>query len=161
MATTTATIFVGHAHQNSGGLNPTHLIQLTENSKPSLILRSLEANEKIIVMTPTVENTIDDIYLMIGIFILKKITIPRNVDTSENICLYDILTEAERKALYEETISYLNLITIKVVFNILDSSHLLHKIDEIKRYPNDYEVTLPSIKKEYNTWSNKIETKTF
>ena len=46
-----------------------------------------------------------------------------------------------------------------MVINILDDSHLLSVIEQIKKYPNDFEITLPSIKKEFNAWSNKIETK--
>jgi hypothetical protein len=43
---TTATILIGHAHQNHSGINPTHLIRFTENDRPALILQSLENNEK-------------------------------------------------------------------------------------------------------------------
>lgn len=37
MATTTATIFVEHAHPYDGGINPTHFIQLTENNRPFIV----------------------------------------------------------------------------------------------------------------------------
>ena len=47
----------------------------------------------------------------------------------------------------------------KIVFNILDDSHLLGQVDIIKAYPNDFEVTLPAIKKEYDAWSNSIMIK--
>ena len=47
---------------------------------------------------------------------------------------------------------------VKVVFNILDDSHLLTQLDAIKKYPNDFEVTLPVMKKEYNAWSQKVLT---
>lgn len=159
MSTTTATIFIGHSHQNSGGINPTHLIQFTENSRPALILTNLEEHDQKIVLIPTLENTIDDIYLMIGVFILKKISPSQRIDNIEGKCLYEILDEAERLELYTETLSLFNSISIKVVFNILENSHLLRHIDQIKRYPNDFEVTTPFLKKEYNTWSDKIETK--
>jgi predicted YcjX-like family ATPase len=41
----------------------------------------------------------------------------------------------------------------------LDNSHLLTQLDAIKKYPNDFEVTLPVMKKEYNEWSQKVLTK--
>ena len=45
MATTTAIILIGHAHQNHSGINPTHLIRFTENDRPALILQQLEGNK--------------------------------------------------------------------------------------------------------------------
>ena len=45
------------------------------------------------------------------------------------------------------------------MFNILDDSHLLSQLKQIKKYQNDFAVTIYSIKKEFNAWSNKIETK--
>ena len=47
MATTTATIFVGHAHPYDGGINPTHFIQLTENSKTYIVQWIIVVNEKL------------------------------------------------------------------------------------------------------------------
>src|SRR5688572_19868333 len=88
MATTTATIFIGHAHQNGSGINPTHFIQFTENDRPALILREIEGGTKITVIVPTVENTIDDIYLMIAVFILKQIKPSREIHNLERNSLY-------------------------------------------------------------------------
>ena len=73
MATTTATIFVGYAHPNHGGINPTHYIQLSENSRPALILHSIDDKEETKVMIPTLENMIDDVYLMIAVCVLKSL----------------------------------------------------------------------------------------
>jgi hypothetical protein len=56
MATTTATIFIGYAHQNHSGINPTHLIRLTENDRPALILQSLQSNDTPKVIIPTVNS---------------------------------------------------------------------------------------------------------
>ena len=159
MATTTATILVGHSHQNSGGINPTHIIQFTENDRPALILNDIENKNERIVIIPTLDNTVDDIYLMIGVFILKQITPLKKLDNFDRTSLYEILSEPERLSLYQETFSLFNSTQVKVVFNILDKSHLLRLVDQIKKYPNDFEVTLPSLKKEFNAWSGKIETK--
>ncbi len=159
MATTTATIFVGHSHQNGSGIIPTHLIQFTENDRPALILRDIEGKEELKVIIPTVENTIDDIYLLITVYILKLVNPSKEIHNFNKTSLYDILENSERQDLYRKSIESLKSNRIKVVINILDDSHLLSLIEQIKKYPNDYEVTLPSLKKEYNTWSNKIEAK--
>ena len=159
MATTTATILVGHAHQNGSGINPTHFIQFTENDRPALILREIEGGKRKKVIIPTVENTVDDIYLMIAVFILKLIKPSKEIHNLERKSLYEILEEEERKSLYKQTKNIFKNKRLKVVFNILDDSHLLSQLKQIKKYPNDFEVTISSIKKEFNAWSNKIETK--
>lgn len=157
MATTTATIFIGHAHQNHSGINPTHLIRFTENDHPALILQSLESKDEPKVIIPTIENTIDDIYLMIAVFILKKVTPTKEILNLDRISLYEILESKERFQLYEEAKNSFEGTGLKVVFNILDGSSLLSQVDLIKKYPNDYEITLPFIKYEYNVWSKKTE----
>lgn len=159
MATTTATIFVGSTHQNHSGINPTYLIRFTENDRPALILQDLEGKEELKVIIPTIENTIDDIYLMIAVYILKKITPSKEIHSKERKSLYEILDSEERISLYSETKKIFEETKIKLVFNILDGSHLLNQINVIKNYPNDFEVTLPALKKEYDAWTNKIITK--
>ena len=159
MATTTAIILIGHAHQNHSGINPTHIIRFTENDRPALILQSLDGELERIVIIPTIENTVNDIYLMIAVFILKKVTPSEEIHNLDKKSLYEILEEQERLSLYSETRKIIEETKIKVVFNILDDSHLLNQIDIIKTYPNDFEVTLPALKKEFNAWTNKITTK--
>ena len=159
MATTTATILIGRAHQNDSGINPTHLIQFTENDRPALILHSIEGGSKKVVIIPTIENTIDDIYLMIAVFVLKAIKPSKKLNSITRKSLYEILDEEERKTLYKKTKEILTANRIKVVFNILDNSHLLNLLKQIKKYPNDIEITLPAFKKEFDAWSNKVITK--
>lgn len=159
MATTTAIILVGHAHQNNSGINPTHIIRFTENDRPALILQNLEVNNDHKVIIPTIENTVNDIYLMIAVFILKKVNPSKEIHNLNRESLYDILDEKERLILYSDAKKIIEETNIKVVFNILDDSHLLNQIDVIKSYPNDFEVTLPAMKKEYNAWANTIVTK--
>lgn len=59
MATTTATIFIGHAHQNNSGINPSHFIQFTENDRPALIPTQRQ-NQKSRFL-PTLYSTTDKI----------------------------------------------------------------------------------------------------
>jgi hypothetical protein len=158
MATTTATILVGNAHQNDSGINPTHIIFFTENDRPAIIVKSLNRNIEDKIIIPTIENTIDDIYLTIAVYILKGINPSKEISNSNRDSLYEILEQVERVKLYDETILFFEKNRIKVVFNILDNSHLMSQIDSIKKYPNDFEVTVSVIKKEYDVWSQKIVT---
>ena len=159
MATTTAIILIGQAHQNQGGINPTHIISFTENDRPALILRSFDGQDEPKVIIPTVENTVNDIYLMVAVFILKRISLAINISSTKRESMYELLGEKERLSLYLDAKKIFEETRIKLVFNILDDSHLLGQVDVIKSYPNDFEITLPGIKKEYDIWSNHIITK--
>jgi hypothetical protein len=158
MATATATILIGHAHQNESGIIPSHIIQFKENHRPALILQTLGSVETRVVI-PTIENTIDDIYLMIAALVLHKVRPSKNIDSADRKSLYELFDAKERTSLYDETRIVLQNMRVKVVFNIYDGSHLLGLVDQIKGYPNDFEVTLPAMKKEFNAWSGKVETK--
>jgi len=156
MSTTTATILIGRAHQNHGGIIPTHLIQLTENSRPSLLLQPIEGPSDVKVVIPTLENIVDDIYLMVTVFILNKIKPAKDIDNWERLSMYDLFDENERSSLYEESKIIIMDTSIKLVFNILKGSHLLNYVDIIKEYPNDLEITLSTLKKELSAWSDKL-----
>ncbi|GIV28128.1 MAG: hypothetical protein KatS3mg027_1942 [Bacteroidia bacterium] len=159
MATTTAVILVGKKDDNHGGIIPHHLIQLFENDKPNLLIRDLTEQNEPIVIIPTVENMVHDIYLIIASLILKKIDLNKNLKDIRRKSFYNNFSKDELNQLYFQTMNVLKENTIKVVFNILDGSTLVNQLDEIRKYPNDFEVTLTTLKKEFNSWSNKIETK--
>lgn len=161
MATTTATILIGYAHQNDSGIIPSHLIRFTENDRPAFILHSLDRNEEIKVIIPTIENTIDDLYLMIAVFILNKLEQAIVLHSEERTSIYDIFDKKERINLYKKTKIIIEESKLKVVFNLLEDSHLLNQLHIIKQYPNDYEVTVPHIKNEYSAWSGKVTFKEF
>jgi hypothetical protein len=156
MATTTATILIGRAHQNNSGINPTHMIFFTENDRPAIIVKSLDWKSEDKVVIPTIENTVDDIYLTIAVYILNGLNPSIELLNSNGDSLYDILDQEQRIKLYNETLMFFEKNRFKVVFNILHDSHLLTQLDAIKKYPNDFEVTLPVMKKEYNAWSQKV-----
>ena len=161
MATTTATILIGHAHQNDSGIVPSHIIRFTENDRPAFILHSLESIEEDIVIIPTVESTIDDLYLMIAVFILNKLDSAILLHSKERKSIYEIYDNNQRADFYNKTKLIIQESKIKVVFNLLENCHLLNQIHIIKQYPNDYEVTVPLIKNEYSAWSGKVIFKEF
>ena len=156
MSTTTATILVGRAHQNHSGIIPTHLIQLTENSRPSLLLQPIEGPSDVKVVIPTLENIVDDIYLMVTVFILNKIKPAKDIDNWERLSMYDLFDENERSSLYEESRRIIKDTSIKIIFNIFEGSHLINYEDLINYYPNDLNITLSTLKKELSAWSDKL-----
>jgi hypothetical protein len=158
MSTTTATIFIGQAHSNDSGINPSHFILFTENSRPAIMLYEIEGSKDPVTLIPTVQNTIDDIYLLVASCVMGGLKINQDIHQK---CMYDIFSEEERLNLYSETKAYLTENRIKLVFNLLDGSHLLNQIDLIKEYPNDFEITIPTFKKELHHWGNQVVTKEF
>lgn len=156
MATTTATIFIGTAHPNHSGIIPTHYIQLTENSRPALLLRSIDGNDKPITVIPTLEDMVKDIYLMVAVFVTKNVILVNEINTPKKESMYDLFTDAERKALYKQACLSTKGINLKMAFNILEHSHLNSKLEEIKSLPHDIEITAPIFKKEFNRWADKV-----
>ncbi|NLO72159.1 MAG: hypothetical protein GX102_14695 [Porphyromonadaceae bacterium] len=161
MATITTTIFIGQSHPNHGGISPTHIILLTENSRPSLTLRSMEGDQKPITIIPTIENMVDDIYLMIAVYVLKKIKTRKELYNEKNESLYEIFDEDSRKSMYRQVMTDLQKLNMKIVFNLLDGSNLIHQIEKIKQYPVDFEITKPFIVREYSPWQNKVIQREF
>ncbi len=160
MSTTTAIILIGHPHPNHGGINPTHVIQLTENSRAALILRSVDGNDDPCLMIPTLDNTIDDIYLLIATHVLRVLKPARDIVNPGGESMYDLFTDIERTALYAETLEALQHTQFKVVFNIFQGSHLLRQLEHINRYPADVEITTPYLTKEYSHWTGEVTVKT-
>jgi hypothetical protein len=152
MATITATIFVGSVHPNDGGIIPTHYIFLSEGSKPVLSFRSIKDAETTQVILPTIENTIEDIYLLISFFFLKKINFSANLIGSEELSMYDLFSKQERFSLYAQNKEFLQSQELKIVFNLLDGCHLLSQLETIQAYPSDYEITTTIQKREHTNW---------
>jgi len=73
MATMTAQILVGRPHTNHDGINPTHYLFLSENSRPAWVLVSQnifpkeQRDHSRITWIPTVENMLEDALLMIAL----------------------------------------------------------------------------------------------
>lgn len=162
MSTTTALIMIGHSHPNHSGIIPTHMIRLTENSRPALILQSINStNSKPKVIIPSVENTVDDIYLMISTYILRKVKPSVELHHKDRLSIYDLLSTQERFDLYDLSKESLTGAGIKVVFNVLEYSVLLNQLNIIDSYSAFYEITTPYAKKERGPFSDILEMRKF
>jgi hypothetical protein len=158
MATSTAFIFIGKSHSTGGGIIPTHYITYTENDRPGIILRDINKNKSLLVVVPSPDRPIDDIFLVIAIYVLKKVKPSRPIRTFLRKSVSEIITEEERLSLYVKAKTILKRAKIKVVFNLLDDCMLISKIDAIKEYPSDFEIAITSIKKENSIWTKKTHT---
>lgn len=76
MATTTAFAFVGLPHPAHGGLQETHLIRLSEGSRPCFQIYQIERDcdgsllgQRIGKWTSTLEHTLEDLLLMVAVLV--------------------------------------------------------------------------------------------
>jgi hypothetical protein len=155
MATITAFILIGTAHQNHSGIIPTHYIALYESDNPSLSLHKFDGNKEIIRIRPPVEKLVDNIYLLIHTFILRA-----EVNSTEGMNgkeIHKLYNDRKKYFTCEEIIENLKTYDLKVVFNILVGSTLLNNLDRIKNYPSDFEITTPKFRKEYSNQTGKVE----
>jgi hypothetical protein len=155
MATITAFILIGKAHQNHSGIIPTHYIELYESDHPSLSLYKFDNNKEIIRIRPDREKLVDNIYLLIHTFILKA-----DVDSTDGMNgkeIHGFYNYRKNNITYEQIMESLKTYDLKVVFNILIGSTLLNQLDRIKDYPSDFEVTTPKFRREYNKQTGKVE----
>ena len=159
MATITAFVLIGKAHQNNSGIIPTHYIALYENDHPSLSLKKIDSNKEIIRISPTAEKIVDNIYLLIYTFVLKaEINLNNSMNGKE---IHKLFNEKKSNLTYEQIMSGLETYDFKVVFNILAGSTLLNQLDRIKEYPNDFEVTTAKFRQEYSHRTGKVEYNDF
>jgi len=159
MATTTGQILIGRSHPNDGGIVDFHCLYFMEGDRPSIIFNdSINSNESIVVI-PTIERTIDDIFFVIVYFILKSNSIQKKIINTSYIEMYDVFSVHERDEIYNDVQNILSEQNLKVIFNIFENSHLLSLVDDIKKYKINFEVTKTIVKREFNRWSGEYETK--
>ncbi len=167
MSTVTAQILVGQADQNHGGISPTHCMLLSENSRPVWELvplhiytdtSSKETGIKIGCI-PTLENMLEDAMLMIGIHVLKfdEITGPASTSFKNKdphfFVMYDDISEADRKALYNKCRALENC--FKVVVTAMEGSSIFSHLKVLKKYKMDVEVCMPSYSRHYSAWTQQ------
>jgi hypothetical protein len=160
MATVTAYILVGTAHQNHGGICPAHQLLLSENSRPAWSLYTMHSAQPQAVWIPTVENMLDDGLLMAGLLVVKDPALVaaaaafrRNyADRAE---LFEDISEDDRHRLYElcraigpET---------KLVVTVLEGSSLASQLAVLRRYSLGVEVCQSIYRREYSAWSRAVE----
>lgn len=165
MATLTAQILIGSPHPNHGGLNPTHYLFLSENSRPAFVLHGHSASGEdksdagTITWIPTIENMLEDALLMIAICVCKS---PDIVELAKNFCpgieadwieVYSALEEPERKQLYLKCRNMSGF--PKIIISVFRGSTIEGQLSELTQYGMDVEVCAPVYSREYSDWANE------
>jgi len=150
MATYTAQILVGHAHLYHGGIIPSHILFLSENSRSAWILHSLNKNKKEITWIPDPHTLLKDAILMMAIHVMK---VPEIIELAKSfnekivekkfIEIYTALNTSERQKLYEEC-KKISWTWVKLIISVFNSSSLFPKdLSELKNYNNlEFEVCI-------------------
>lgn len=153
MATTTATILIGSAHPNDSGIEVKYIIELTEGSRPALILTDKDSNAEKKVLIPTIENMLDDVYFMIAVYLFGLKVSKKAIPANTIISMYDLFDKDERAELYKNVKNQMESFNLKLTFNLYQNSTLLNFIDKIKDYPLDYEITTTHSIREWSMWN--------
>lgn len=152
MGSYTGHIFIGKTDDFHGGIIPQFTLQLWENSTPRLILSRVAGKGKrgkLALWVPTVDHMIDDVMLMIGLYVEQNETlvkyfqrvIPQHV-SMEDLEIWRHVTDEIRQSLYAvcQQILFRNY----VVFSLLNGCHLSLQLDHLAQYKLNGEVCLSS-----------------
>ena len=167
MATLTSQILIGSPHPNHGGIGPSHYLFLSENSRPAWILvnqnldKDTSRNELPIIWIPTIENTLEDAFLMIGIYVcndkdLEQLALQYNPEIKNSgIELYEYLNGEQREKLYERVRKLSDF--PKIIISAFKGSLIIPQLHAITAYSMDVEVCTPTFSRLYSAW-NKNHT---
>jgi len=164
MSTMTAQILIGSSHRYQGGINPSHHLFFSENDNPAWVLFSerdfsSKTRRKQVIWTPTLENTLEDAFLMIAIHVIneKEVTALANsfraISLEGRVELYEHFTESQRNKLYEQC----RLITSfpKLIISIFSNSWLQNKLNVIEKYNVEVEVCCPIFSRTWASFKNE------
>jgi len=147
MATLTAQILIGSSHPYDGGINPTHSLFLSENSKPAWVLKDLADKTglaKGCVWIPTLENMLEDAFLMIGIQVLKDEELAALAESfcrkplSHDLMFYEDFEEGQRTQLYEKCRQLKSF--PKLVISAFNNSSITRQLPVIEKYGFEVDV---------------------
>lgn len=165
MGTLTAQILVGSPHPNHDGIQPTHYLFLSENSRPAWVLvrqnvfEEDKASEKKIIWIPTVENMLEDAFLMIAVHVQRGQEI---VELARSFCnstdldrleLYEHFNDSRRRQLYAKC----RLLSgfPKVIISVFRGSTIQGQLRLIEKYQMDVEVCCPMYSRLFSEWSDE------
>ncbi len=168
MAEITASVLIGQPHSHSGGILPTHQLLLSENSKPALILFKLNGRppkDKKTIWIPTVENLLEDMLLMISIYVLQNPSLHQGFLNSlpspneEPIALYALGAQT-LDGFYQKNRDYLHKNhSFKIAVTAYAGSTLNRQLAKLKKYKMDMEICKTCFEKFYSLWEEKTVTR--
>jgi len=170
MATLTAQILIGSSHPNHNGIYPTHYLFLSENSRPVWLLVSENIRRKSsftrrIIWIPTIENMLDDAFLMIAIHVKMDSDMIKLAESfhknihKDRLELYENLTIFQRKQLYEKSRQLSDF--PKIIISVFQDSSIKAQLKILAQYRMDVEVCFPKYTRLFSHWSKETKVEGF
>lgn len=159
VGTITAQILVGKGHPYHDGIEPSHRLYLSENSRPSWILVPENwggGSGSKVTWVPTVENALEDALLMIGIHVVKDpelVTLAgQYIRSKENnwVVVYEDADPENLVHLYRRCRDLAN--TFKLVITVMRGSLIEAQLKILEDYQMDVEVCRPEFVRLYSQW---------
>jgi hypothetical protein len=162
MATMTAQILIGSAHQNHGGINPSHFLFLSENSRPAWILtpQNIHPDDRPVpprvVWIPTPDNLLFDALAMIALHVCRD----ASVLEAAGEAFEDPL--AERLELIDDAKGPLDAMYNacrniehfpKLVITLFEDARLDEQLPILDDFTMDVEVCRPTFVRAYSAWT--------
>lgn len=166
MGTITAQLLIGESHPNHGGVYPTHVLYLSEQSGASWILTEHRilvappANPKPVIWIPTWEHMLEDALLMISYYVWKDphitkafhehpitmeqpcVTLSQHLDREQLAGLYAINQQVESRQ--------------KLMVNVFAGSTIRRQLPVLEKYAMEVEVTVPVFSRTFSRGRNEM-----
>lgn len=113
--------------------------------------------EKRVVWVPTVDDMLEDAFLMIALHVVKDqdlVQMARSFSraaTSHRLELYDSFEDAQRRELYEKCRGLTAF--PKIILSVFTGSTLMGQLGVIEKYDMDIEVCTPAYARLFSPWS--------
>ena len=141
MSEITAKIYIGHLDNGKSFIVPTHQLLLTENDRSCLILSNLnDVQAKPVFIIPSPDNITDDIFLAVSVYVLKLFDISIDRDTNNYNTVCKILSDNDRKNLYNKTKECLKEYDIYFSFYLYKGGSLSYEVETINSYSANIEI---------------------
>ena len=162
MGTFTAQILVGGSHPNHGGIIPSHMLLLSENSRPAWVLNAMNIwgdkveEQKAITWIPTIENMLEDALLMIGLYVVKDqelVNAAGQVFCNKDkyrVELYEDITKEDLQRLYQRNQQL--TATYSIAVSTFGGSTIDGQLKVLEKYNMGAMVLKPQYQRYYSQW---------
>nr|WP_263327193.1 hypothetical protein [Neobacillus sp. Marseille-Q6967] len=167
MATFTSQILIGQKHSyDSGIINISHTLYLSEKSRPAWILSpasdgSHDYSQQKMTWIPTLENMLEDALVMIGLYVLKDkelINMANQFFHHPNKDFIELYHDIDPKDLEQLYIRARKIESShKIILSVFQGSSIVRQLPVLKHYQNDIEVCKSIYTKEFSLWSRQFE----
>lgn len=171
MAELTAQILIGRLDRQYQDKKIRNYMFLSENDKPAWILTDVNLmipsyglgdQKSEIIWIPTVEDMLEDAFLMIGIYIVQDPNLikavneraGKNIKRSKRVLMYDVFEKEKREELYRICRDIKNFPRLELI--LMEDSNIERQIRVIKYYQMEIVVYGIKYSRLYSPWNKKM-----